>query len=198
METLIFGIWTFWRAAGLMLVGMAMFKLGVFNATRSPRLYWTFVLLGLPIGVGLTALGVYRNFEHGWDLSCMLLGMNYNWFGSLFASLAWVGLVMLACQARILPALAARLAAVGQMALTNYLLQTLICTTLFYGTGFGLFGKVQRIGQVGIVCSVWVFELLLSSFWLTYYTSGPFEWLWRSLTYWQRQPFLKNRHIQAG
>ena len=197
-ETILFAIWTFWRAAGLMLVGMALFQLGVFNAARSPRLYWTFVLLGLPLGVGLTGLGVYRDFDHGWDLSCKFFGMNYNYFGSLFASLAWVGLVMLACQSKMLPALVARLAAVGQMALTNYLLQTLICTTLFYGTGFGLFGKVQRVGQLGIVCSIWAFELLFSSFWLAYFTSGPFEWLWRSLTYWQRQPFLKNQHISAA
>ena len=198
METLYFGISTFWRAGGLMLIGMAFFKLGVFNATRPPCLYWTFVLVGLPTGIGLTGLGVYRDFARDWDLSCMLLGLNYNYFGSLFTSMAWVGLVMLACQAKILPALAASLAAVGQTALTNYLLQTLICTTLFYGTGFGLFGKVQRMDQFGIVCSIWAFELLLSTLWLAHFTSGPLEWLWRSLTYWQRQPFLKNRHISAS
>ena len=129
METLYFALWTSWRSGGLMLIGMAFFKLGVFNATRSPRLYWSFVLLGLPIGVGLTGLGVYLDFEHHWDLSRLFQGMNYNYFGSLFASLAWIGLVMLTCQEAV-PALIARLAAVGQMALTT-ILQSLLCTTIF-------------------------------------------------------------------
>jgi uncharacterized protein len=197
METLYFALWSAWRAGGLMLIGMAFFKLGIFKAVRSPRLYWSFILVGLPVGTALTGLGVYRDFEQGWELSRLFAGMNYNYVGSLFASLAWVGAVMLVCQAHLFPAATARLAAVGQMALTNYLLQTVICTTLFYGHGFGLFGSVQRIGQMGIVAGVWSFQLLLSPWWLARFRSGPLEWAWRSLTYWQRQPFVNNQQFSA-
>lgn len=192
METAIFAIWTGWRSGGLMLLGMAFFKLGIFNATRPPRLYWAFILIGLPVGTALTGLGVYRDFQEHWDLSRLFLGMNYNYFGSLFTSLAWIGAVMLACRAWAGAALNARLAAVGQTALTNYILQSVLCTTLFYGHGFGLFGSVQRIGQMAIVLVVWIVELFLSSWWLTRFTSGPLEWVWRSLTYWRVQPLLKN------
>jgi uncharacterized protein len=192
METLIFAAWTGWRVGGLMLIGMAFFKLGIFNATRPPRLYWAFILIGLPIGTMLTGLGAYRDFEEHWELARMFLGMNYNYVGSLFTSLAWTGVVMLVCQAQPGAALISRLAAVGQMALTNYILQTVLCTTLFYGHGFGLFGSVQRVGQIAIVLCVWTIELILSPCWLARFTAGPLEWVWRSLTYWRLQPLRKD------
>ena len=69
--------------------------------------------------------------------------------------------------------------------------QTLICTTIFYGHGFGLFGHVERTGQILIVFAVWVVQLLWSPWWLARYRFGPFEWLWRSLTYWRLQPLKR-------
>jgi uncharacterized protein len=83
------------------------------------------------------------------------------------------------------------LAAVGRTALSNYLLQSLLCTTLFYGHGFGLFGKVPRVGQLGIVLAIWALQLLVSPLWLHYFAFGPMEWIWRCATYWQLQPFLR-------
>jgi uncharacterized protein len=77
------------------------------------------------------------------------------------------------------------------MALTNYLMQTIICTTIFYGHGFGLFGVVDRVGQIGVVFAVWIFQLFTSPIWLHFFKFGPFEWLWRSLTYWRLQPFRR-------
>jgi uncharacterized protein len=74
------------------------------------------------------------------------------------------------------------------MALSNYLLHTLIATTIFYGHGFGLFGSVDRTGQVIIVFAIWAFQLVWSPIWLRYFRFGPAEWLWRSLTYWRVQP----------
>jgi len=74
------------------------------------------------------------------------------------------------------------------VALTNYLLQSILRTTLFYGYGFGLFGQVNRVGLWMIVFVIWVFQLIISPSWLKYFRYGPAEWLWRSLTYWSRQP----------
>lgn len=71
-------------------------------------------------------------------------------------------------------------ACVGRMALTNYLLQTLICTTLFYQ--FGLFMKFDRLELLYFVIPVWAVNLLFSVIWLRYYRQGPVEWLWRQLT----------------
>ena len=98
---------------------------------------------------------------------------------------------MLCVKSNLLSFLKNCLKAVGQMAFTNYLLQTLICTTIFYGHGFGLFGKLERSEQVLIVFGIWIFQMIASPIWLKYFKYGPFEWLWRSLTYWHFQPFKK-------
>jgi uncharacterized protein len=74
------------------------------------------------------------------------------------------------------------------MALTNYLLQTVICTAIFYGHGFGLFGQLERWTQALVVLAVWLVQLILSPLWLGRFRFGPAEWLWRTLTYMKRQP----------
>lgn len=86
---------------------------------------------------------------------------------------------------------------VGRMAFSNYLLQSIICGLIFYGIGFGMFGKMQRYELYYVVVSVWVFEIILSHLWMRYFSFGPFEWLWRSLTYWKKQPFLKVRNLES-
>jgi uncharacterized protein len=117
--------------------------------------------------------------------------MQFNYWGSLFVALGWVGVVMLFCQGWPGSGLYRSLAATGQMALTNYLMQTFICTTLFYGHGFGLYGRVERTGQILIVFAIWAGQLLWSPWWLARFRFGPFEWLWRSLTYWRLQPMRR-------
>jgi len=74
------------------------------------------------------------------------------------------------------------------MAFTNYVTQTVICTTIFFGHGFALYGKVERVGQFAIVVGVWILQLLICPLWLRYFRFGPLEWVWRSLTYWRREP----------
>lgn len=82
---------------------------------------------------------------------------------------------------------------VGQMAFTNYLLQSMICGLIFYGVGFGLFGKRQRYELYYVVAGVWLFQIIVSNLWLRSFRFGPMEWLWRSLTYWKLQPFRKRK-----
>ncbi len=77
--------------------------------------------------------------------------------------------------------------AVGRMALTNYLVQSVIATTIFYGYGFGLFGSVDRLGMMATVAGVWIAQLIYSPIWLSRFRFGPAEWLWRSATYGKAQ-----------
>ncbi len=81
------------------------------------------------------------------------------------------------------------LSAVGRMALSNYLLQSLIATTLFYGYGFGLFGQVGP--ALGLLTTIAIFtaQIPLSVWWMGRFHYGPVEWLWRTLTYPRFQPF---------
>jgi uncharacterized protein len=67
--------------------------------------------------------------------------------------------------------------------MSNYLMQSAICTTVFYGHGLGLFGRVDRVGQLALVIAIWIVEIAASRLWLRYFLAGPIEWLWRSATY---------------
>ena len=98
---------------------------------------------------------------------------------------------MLACKSNVLGFAKRVLAAVGQMALTNYPMQSIICTAVFYGHGLGQFGHSDRTEQILTVLGVWIVELIWSPIWMHYFRFGPFEWLWRSLTYLKPQPMQR-------
>jgi uncharacterized protein len=192
METIFFVAFTFWRVTGLMLAGMALFKLGVFSAKRPAPLYWAMIAVGLCIGIPITLYGTHREVAAGWDFRyCFFYGAQFNYWASLMVSLGWVGAIMLASRAAGLFPFILRLAAVGRMAFTNYIMHTMICTTIFYGHGFGLFGKVERTWQFAIVLAVWALQLVISPIWSRHFLFGPLEWLWRSLTYLQWEPLRR-------
>ncbi len=85
------------------------------------------------------------------------------------------------------------LAPAGRMALTNYLMQSVICSVIFYGYGLGLYGGIGRSGQVAIVLVVFALQVVFSHWWLARFRYGPMEWLWRAGTYLQRPPFRRQR-----
>ena len=183
-----------WRAGGLMLIGMALFKLGVFGAERSRAFYLRMTSLGFGLGLPIVVWGVlYRN-SSDWDVrSAFFGGSQFNYWGSLLFAAGWIGVVMLVCQRPGWGRVTRPLAAVGRMALSCYLLQTIICTFIFYGHGLGLYGSVDRVGQALIMLAVWAAMLVLCPLWLRYFRFGPFEWLWRSLTYMKLQPMTLER-----
>lgn len=188
-------VWGMWRAGGLMLVGMALYKLRFFSAERSRASYLVLIALAVFAGLPVVLYGVQRNFSLHWDVRySFFFGQQFNYWGSLLVSLGWIGLLLLACNASCLGWLTRPLSAVGRMAFSNYILQTLVCTSIFYGHGLGLFGRVERVGQIAIVAAVWAVLLIFSSLWLRNFQFGPLEWLWRALTYWQRPPFRRPVH----
>jgi uncharacterized protein len=181
-----------WHAAGLMMVGMAAYKWNILNASRSVRFYSLLVIISSCIGFPLIAIGVWFKQQHGWDpILSRFVDSNWNLVGGVFVAFAWIGIVMLICKTAVLPRMQRVLAAVGRMALTNYLLQTIICTLLFYGHGLGWFGQFERVELLLFVFSVWVFQMMFSIWWLSMFQFGPFEWLWRTLTYFKFQPMKR-------
>ena len=186
-ETFLLITWGLWRAGGLMLIGMALFKREVFGAGRSPRFYGALIAVAVAVGLPLQAYGIGLDFARGWSLWSFFLGLQFNYWPSIAVSLGYVGLVMLACRTEALRGLTRPFAAIGQTALSNYLLQTVLCTTIFYGHGLGWFGSVDRVGQIGVVAFVWAVQLVASPLWLRRFRFGPAEWVWRSLTYGARQ-----------
>ena len=196
IETVDFITRLFWQMTGLMLLGIALFKLGVLSATRSRSFYLLMAAFGFGAGIVLNSLGLWRSSATKWDvLDFVLVSQQLHYWGNLFVALGWTALVMLLCQRgwSLRP-----VKAVGRMALSNYLLQSVICTTIFYGHGLGLFGRVDRAGQLAIVVGVWVFQLAASSLWLSYFAVGPVEWVTRWLVFRRRPTFLRSSPVIAG
>ncbi|MCY4659575.1 MAG: DUF418 domain-containing protein [Acidobacteria bacterium] len=190
-ETALLLMWGFWRAGGLMLIGMGLFHREVFAARRSPRFYAGLIAAAVAVGLPMQAYGLSLDFARDWPPWSFFLGQQFNYWPSIAVSLGWVGLVMLACRSPALHRFTRPFAAVGQTALTNYLLQTVLCTTIFYGHGLGWFGSVDRVGQLGVVAAVWALQLVASPLWLHRFRFGPAEWAWRSLAYGARQPLRR-------
>ena len=175
-----------------MLVGMALYKWGVLSAERSYKFYVNSFIISWLIGLPIVIYGIVLNYQHQWSLEySMFSGSQFNYWGSLLVSFGWISLVMLVVKSKKLMWIKDRLAAIGQMALTNYLMQSIICVFIFYGIGFGLIGQVERIWQIIIVFAVWILQIFWSRPWLNHFLFGPAEWIWRSLTYFRIQPIKK-------
>lgn len=191
-QTFLFIIWSAWRAGGLMLIGMALFKMGFFSAQRTSRTYLIMLAIGLLIGIPITLYGISRNIAEGWRAEySFFIGSQYNYVASVIVSLGWVGGFMWLIKHGLATWLMRGLEAVGRMAFTNYIMQSVVCTFIFYGHGLGYFGQLERLQMFGVVALVWALELIWSPIWLRYFRFGPLEWLWRTLTYWKRQPMRR-------
>lgn len=192
MQTFLFFIYMFWRVTGLMLIGMALYKWKVLSAERSRQFYAKMLFIGLILGYSIVVYGIFKNFRMNWAYEySMFIGSQYNYIASLLVSLGYIGLIMLICKSSGFKWFKNIFSAVGKMAFTNYILMSLICTFIFYGHGLGMYGQVERTGQIVMVFGVWIFIMILSSIWLKYFRFGPMEWIWRSLTYWKIQPMKK-------
>jgi len=192
MQTYIYAVWVFWRVAGLMLIGMALHRFGVLTAARSTRFYVAMLVCGMVPGLGLIATGVAQMHRLDFDPLAIFgwVGM-FNYAGSVGVAIGWIALVMLLCKSGAVGWLRRSLTAVGRMALTNYLAQSVIGAFVFYGWGLGSFGRLSRIELVPIVLIVWALQLLASPLWLHWFRMGPMEWLWRSLTYGRLEPLRR-------
>lgn len=185
-------VWGVWRIGGLMLMGMGLFKLGVLAGRRSTAFYAAMTVAGYAAGFPLILRGVREMHAQGFDVPAMLLTIgHYNYVGSLFVVAGHIGVVMLTCRSRgLVPALRP-LAAVGRMAFTNYLAQSVICALIFYGWGLGWWGRLERWQLALMVLAIWGLQLAWSTWWLGRHRFGPAEWLWRSLTYGRAQPMAR-------
>jgi uncharacterized protein len=181
----------FWavRALSAMLMGMGLMKLGVLSARRSAALYVALVGVGYGVGLPIVGAGLWHLWSHRFEpVYVELWGRQYNVVGSLFVVLGHIGLVMLVCKYGLLRGPRRRLAAVGQMALTNYLSQSILGVAIFSGWGLGLFARMTQIETLVMAAGICTAQLVWSPLWLRRFRFGPAEWLWRSGTYgrWER------------
>ena len=180
-----------WDVLAMMLLGIALYKLRVITAELSFKSYLIMMILGYGIGLPVnyyeTMLIINDHFS---IMSFHEAGITYP-IGRIAVSFGHIGLVMLFCKLNIITFLKRSLAAVGRMALTNYIMHSVICAIIFTGVGFAMFGKLQRYELYYVVAAIWTFQLIVSPVWLKHFRFGPLEWMWRSLTYKKKQPFKR-------
>lgn len=187
-ETSFFVQYGFAECLGMMLIGMALLKLGVLSGDVSRRTYWQMAIAGYAIGLAINVWEMLRLERSDFSVAAIMDAYLTYDAGRVPLTFGHVGLIGLLWLSPIWMHAKQMLASVGQMALTNYLAQSVICSLLFTGAGLGWFGQLQRHELYYVVAAIWILQLAWSPWWLRRYQFGPVEWLWRTLTYGTRQP----------
>jgi uncharacterized protein len=185
-----------WDIGSLMLLGMALFGFGFFGNNFSKTKYLLFALTGIAVGFFLAWCRLHMNHDKLVDYE-KYIGKNMlppNQFfpiERLLMAVGYASLIMWFIRVNFLQWFWRALGAVGRMAFTNYLMQTIICTLFFYGYGFGYFGRLSLKELYFFVAEIWLVQTVFSILWLRFYEYGPVEWLWRWLIYGKRFPNKK-------
>ena len=182
----------YFRIIGLMLLGMAFYKMKVFQLKLAYGYYIVVFIFMVSFGGYLTLSALPQaEITSISQAGVMIYSEIARYWGSLLMALGYLSLLIVTGRYFHAKKWTIYLSQIGRMALTNYLLQSILCTFLVYGTGFALFGKLSPLQQICIVFVVWLILAVFSNFWLKRFLYGPAEWLWRSLTYGVKQPMAK-------
>ena len=170
----------------LFLLGLLAGRMGLFERLPENRpLLKRVIVWGLPVGLAFNALFVLA--ENSWLAT---LGFT---LGAPVLAAVYVSTLSLLSLTPTGARLLAPLGQVGRMALSNYVLQSVVCAFIFNGYGLGLFEQVGAAGLWGITLAIYLLQIPLSNGWLARFQFGPLEWVWRSLTYGERQPWRAAR-----
>lgn len=183
-----------WTIIAMFFIGAGLAGSGFFGPDRS-ALHRRFMVLGAVLGLPLVGVSVYM-MSGSKDAPGLALRMGAAaLLGAVGAPLMTMGYLSLwtwLTNHGKVTWLTSRLAATGRMALTNYLTQTVVCTTVFYYYGGGLFGETTHVERLGLVALVYGLQLfVISPLWMSRFRYGPLEWLWRSVTYWRLEPLAR-------
>ncbi|MEJ7559786.1 MAG: DUF418 domain-containing protein [Pedobacter sp.] len=188
----------------LFMLGMALYKWKFFSSGWSTKQYRRTALIGYGIGLPLVLVSFYHSYLQTPGSAAEIHFIETNtvpWWGiiypfqRIFLVMAHASAVLLLIRAGAWSWLMVRLSAVGQMAFTNYIMQTVICSLFFFGYGLNYFAELQYYQLFYLVAAIWLFQLIVSPIWLKYFLFGPLEWLWRTLTYRRLQPMLRKQEV---
>ena len=181
-------IWDFFL---FMFLGMAFYKNGILTGNAPIKVYWLMCFIGLSVGLILSWYRLQPLIDHQFNKFDYTKDVKFEFYeiSRTFRSTGVFGFIMLLYRSNLFKWLFDLMRPVGQMAFTNYLMQSILCGLFFYGIGLGYFGRLERYQIYFVVAAIWLIEIVWSHIWLRYFLFGPFEWIWRSLTYWKKQPF---------
>ena len=194
-----------WDVLALMALGIALFRWGFFSLQWSSRAYARTALIGYAVGLAAVTYAFVHNVRVNPSLAARYAYIErtpIDWTESLYdlqrvaLMMAHVSVIMLVYRAGWLQGLFVRLSAVGRMAFTNYVMQSVICALVFFGYGLNKFAEWQYYQLYYLVGGIWLFQLIVSPLWLRAYQFGPLEWVWRTLTYWRRVPMRRAKQLR--
>jgi len=172
----------------MILLGMALFKLGFFEYRFKMSTYRLLVFIGIPIGWALMIFSLKvqaKTVEELWytyswrPCSALVFEMP----SRVLLTLSYAAAIMLLCKVNFLKSFLKLFANTGRMAFTNYVMQTILCSFYFYGFGLGHYGEYDAKRLFIFVFCIWILQITYSNIWLKYFKMGPLEWLWKRLTY---------------
>ncbi len=184
----------------LIMLGMALYKWKFLTLGWTTKQYRLTAIIGYAIGLPLVMASYYNDYLQPTGSVATITFLEthaVDWwdiiypFQRILLVMAHASVILLVIRAGVLQNLTIRLAAVGQMAFTNYIMHTMICTLFFFGYGLNYFATFEYYQLFYMVAIIWIIQLIVSPIWLKYFLFGPLEWLWRSLTYWKLQPFRR-------
>lgn len=175
-----------WDIMLMMLMGIALLKNGFLTGALSNSTYLRIAVAGYLVGLPAAIWSAWNMVHWKFDMVATGFSMALYEPSRIAICLAHTAVVLMILNSGVLRSAFAVLRATGQMAFTNYLMQSVLCTLFF--TVLHNYGKLERHQLYYVVAAVWAAELAWSPVWLRHFRFGPLEWCWRSLTYWQRQP----------
>ncbi|HEX6893607.1 MAG TPA: DUF418 domain-containing protein, partial [Chryseolinea sp.] len=187
----------------LMFLGMALFQWGFFTGQLHKKVYvWTLIVcygIGFPIALySWSNQTTSPNPLDFMESNPINIGIYIYPIQRILIALGHVSLIILLIRAGVFKRIFNALGAVGKMAFSNYILQTIICTLIFFGYGLGYFARFEYYQLNFIVVAIWVLQMIVSSLWLKHFRFGPLEWAWRSLTYRRLQSMAIPPHLRSA
>jgi uncharacterized protein len=184
-----------WDMLMFFFIGIALYKCRYLTGNLSNKLYIAVAVVGISAGLLMNYYLLKSEYHNRFDYLLFLKQWRFAFYQlrRLSQTLGYLSLLILLYKLIPFRKVLHIFAPVGQMAFTNYLSQSIITSIVFYG--FGLFATLQRYEVYYVVGAIWIFQIIFSHVWLRYFAFGPFEWVWRSLTYLHKQPFLKKKAV---
>ena len=172
-------------------IGMALYKSGFLLSKNSTSVYAAVAFIGITVGLLINYIYAKQQYQLKFDQFQFTQKWKFSYYEirRVFQTTGYLSLLILLYKAIPFRKILNVFAPVGQMAFTNYLSQSIITSIVFYG--FAVYGTLQRYEVYYVVGAIWLFQILSSHIWLRYFRFGPFEWVWRSLTYLKKQPMKR-------
>ena len=174
-------------------IGMALFKSGFLVGNKPTYVYVLVTVIGIAGGITMNYFYHKTQYSLRFDQYLFIQKWKFSYYEirRVVQTMGYLSLLILLYKVVPFRKILNIFVPVGQMAFTNYLSQSIITSIIFYG--FGVFGTLQRYEVYYVVGAIWLFQIIFSNIWLRYFRFGPFEWLWRSLTYLKKQPMLRTK-----